>query len=623
MGLSLLGGVLSACGEGDAKSWLLNRQPVIVVTSDLDAATPPEGVVTLRSAVADIESGGKIVFDPSLNGATIRLTIVSEAHSILKGEAYVGMTFQGYQERDYGKSAIYARKNLTIDASDLPSGINIMWDGGTTNPARVLAVYGNLTMNNVAITSGFSKYEAIVVGAQPFTLARGGGLAVWGTARLTRCVISGNRTEGDSVPARDRGSMGGGLYGNLLILDQCLIAGNWAKGYGAAGGGVYSVGGVDLPGLGSSLSRCTISGNRTTAQSSYGGGVFTEGGGPGGHNWLTLSNCTIARNLVEDHPDIPQTGGPPPPQYYYRGGGVYMTNGSLAVTSCTIAENAVTGYHATFSNKPNMGGGGIAATIGNAHVVEYVKLTHSIVAGNLVGSTADDLYTGSLLQFNSEGYNRVGKINFDYILVPIPAWWSLSRKHWPKPGDLDGVDVSQVLALGAAPKHPAVTSVGTDDGDSVVLWYPPAGDAVNQIPSYPYDVSYVLAQYTVIPGQEDDFLFRTLSKLRIDFSLGPTFGDSLGYVGVTWQGVDGTWPSKPENANWIKFWRDLDVEIGDSLGTVKLGDNFWGSFAAGPLGDNLMFYRSDITDWISLTGSDQLGHPRPNHGLGDIGAIEN
>jgi len=60
----------------------------------------------------------------------------------------------GYFNRDYGKSALYARKNVVIDASDLPSGITLSWIGGAGNPARVLAIYGNLTMTNVSITGG-------------------------------------------------------------------------------------------------------------------------------------------------------------------------------------------------------------------------------------------------------------------------------------------------------------------------------------------------------------------------------------------------------------------------------------------------------------------------------------
>jgi hypothetical protein len=603
------------------------EQPVIIVNSLIDSVAPPAGVTTLRQAIADVLPGGKVEFDRSLDGQTILLNIVGEEHSILKAETFIGMDFLGYTERDYGKSAIYARKNITIDANNLPNGITLEWDGGTVNPARVLAVYGNLRMNNVTLTGGFSKAEALL-GDQPYTLARGGGLATWGKAVLNNCVIHGNRIEGDPEGSRDRGAKGGGLYGNLLILNDCVISGNQAIGYGATGGGVCSVGGEGMPDQESVFNRCTISGNRVTSQHSYGGGVFSEGGGRGGNNWLVLINCTIARNLVEDHPGIPDVF-----MYYYRGGGVYMTNGSLSVNSSTIVENVVTGNFAVIRGKPNMGGGGIAATIGDAHVVEHMEISHSIVAGNFVDGLADDVYTGSLLQFNSYGYNLFGKADFSQVLVPIPTWWSLGRKHWPKLGDSDEADVSAVLDLGNVEKHPFIMSVGTDDGDSAVLWYPPAGNAIDQIPDNSYNVRSLIGEYEVLDGQTDDFLYQVLEKLRNDFGMGPAFGQTLGgsTLGgdnlkdgtITWQGEDESWPSDPLNEDWIKFWRDLDVELGDSLGPQKLGDNFWSDFQSGPLGNNLNIFIKSTWEKITPPKVDQLENARPENGKIDIGSIEN
>jgi hypothetical protein len=594
----------------------------IVVNSLDDLAAPPAGVMTLRQAIAEVEAGGRIVFDRSLNGGVILLSIVGEAHSILPGETYAAGVFAGYHDRDYGPSAIYAVKDLTIDASSLPDGIAIRWDGGLSH-ARVLAVYGDLAMTRVTITSGYAFSEATGDPLQPYTLARGGALAVWGTATLDRCVLSGNRTDGDVNASRDRGSFGGGIYGNVILLRDCVVSGNWVRGYGAAGGGVYSVGGADFGDPDSEFSRCAISGNRITAQHAYGGGVFSEGGGPGNGKTLHLRNCTIARNLAEDNPAIDQTSPtPPPPQYYYRGGGFYMTNGSVEVVSCTIVENQVTGVPAIFSGKPNMGGGGIAATIGNAHVVEDMAIRHSIVAGNLVNGIADDLFSGSLLNFYSYGYNLFGKVNFDYILVPIPPWWSLSRKHYPKKGDQDGVDVAQAVDLAGAVTHPDILSVGPDAGANAVLWYPPAAAALDRIPDSPYAPAFVLAQYQVRPGAPDNFLAQALEMVRDKYGFGPGFGAGLDYVGVTWQGDPGTWPSDPLNAKWIKFWRDLDVEIGGSIGAVKLGDDFWGSITKDEWGDNILFEVSRKRTTVRLIGSDQLLHPRPESGKGDIGAIE-
>jgi hypothetical protein len=76
------------------------------------------------------------------------LSSIGEEHTLLMGEV-MGMRDEasapvsylvGYFERDYGRSALYARKKVVIDASDLASGITLSWAGGEQNPARVLAL---------------------------------------------------------------------------------------------------------------------------------------------------------------------------------------------------------------------------------------------------------------------------------------------------------------------------------------------------------------------------------------------------------------------------------------------------------------------------------------------------
>jgi len=612
----------SGCGSGDSAT----NSNTIVVNSlrDIDISLLPPNEVTLRAALERIGSGETITFDPSLNGGTIELSIVGSDHSVLKGFVLTmsqgSWVYEGFKERDFGKSALYAKKDVTIDASGLPDGITVTWTGGDSNKARVLAVYGDLTMINVKITSGYASFEAIEGGTQPYTLGRGGGLAVWGTATLKHSTLSGNRAEGDPDPARDRGSYGGGIYANRILMEDCIVSGNSIVGKGVAGGGIYSVGGAD--GLdGSVIMRSTISGNRITGQHAYGGGVFSEGGGRGNTKTLKLIDCTIARNVVEDNPDVEEES-----EYYYRGGGAYMSNGSLSVASCTIVQNEVTGHPAIFRDKPNMGGGGIIATIGDAHVVENMNVWHSIIAGNTVNGAPEDVFTGSLLNFYSHGYNLIGKIDFSQILVPIPEWWSLSRKHWPKVGDSDGIEVSEVLSLDEIAYDSSIKSVGTDWGQNAVLWYPPTGSAaLDKIPSTEYSNTYVAAEYLVSGGGTDDFLNHILEKLRTDYVsiLGSDFGSDFGdMAGVTFYGPGETWPTNPENADWIKFWRDLDAEIGDSLGTVQLGDDFWDTFNPGPFGDNIwMKVKRENTTTI-LVDTDQLDNPRPYGDRGDIGAIE-
>jgi len=181
-----------------------------------------------------------------------------------------------------------------------------------------------------------------------------------------------------------------------------------------------------------------------------------------------------------------------------------------------------------------------------------------------------------------------------------------------------------VLSLDNIQYHPTIRSVGTDEGGNAVLWYPPKGAALDKIPTEAYDVIHVYAQYLVLPDATDDFLAQILQKLRYEspYNFGANFGINLQYEGVTWQGTNGSWPSDPQNAAWIKFWRDLDIEIGDKLETVKLGETFWQSLGNGPLGPNLLISNETYTSAAELLPLDQLGNLRPANQLGDIGSIE-
>ena len=257
----------------------------IVVNSLEDVAEPPEGVVTLRSALASAASGQPIIFDESLDGGIIELSIVGNPHTVLKGEV-MGMRDEpsgpvsylvGYFDRDYGRSALYARKTVVIDASSLPSGITVAWTGGEANPARVLAVRGNLSMVNVSITGGWSVAEELPPpdpndeNGQLSTRARGAGIAVWGIAKLEDCRLYNNHGKRDaSVPARSRdaGVFGGGIYADIVDMDNCVVSGNSVSASGVSGGGVFSVGGAEASRQVSKIRRSAIHRQRHPWESS-------------------------------------------------------------------------------------------------------------------------------------------------------------------------------------------------------------------------------------------------------------------------------------------------------------------------------------------------------------------
>jgi len=338
---------------------------------------------------------------------------------------------------------------------------------------------------------------------------------------------------------------------------------------------------------------------------------------------MHLTNSTIARNLVEDNPAI--SGAT---QYYYRGGGVYLGGGSVSIQSCTIVENQVNGVAATFSAKPNMGGGGVAATIGNAHVVELMWVWHSIIVGNTMNSAPSDLFSGSLLHYYSYGHNLIGSIDFSQILVPAPPiepnWMDLSRKHFPKIGDRLDVASASALDTAKADYHSSVISAGTDAGGYAIMRYPPAGYALDQIPATPYSVTSVLGGYTGYGNASDDFLNYVLDKLRNNFGITTSF-DGKDLTGTTWYGPSLTWTSDAKNVAWINFWRQLDIDVGGSLGSGKLNDDFWATFASGYLdtGSSPVFMViTNESQAVALIGSDQRGNHRPSGTKGDIGAIE-
>jgi hypothetical protein len=266
--------------------------------------------------------------------------------------------------------------------------------------------------------------------------------------------------------------------------------------------------------------------------------------------------------------------------------------------------------------------------------VENMRVGHSIIVGNTLirmsdteedQTVSEDLFTGSLIHFYSSGYNLIGRIDFSQILVPVPAWNHLSRKHWPKDGDEHGVALSEALSLEQAVFHETILSMGPDAmepeaGTPAVLWYPPAEMAVDRIPAQNYVVQAVLVGYT---GPQDIFLNTVLAELRTPRWLGEEFGPDFGDMSdVTWTLEVATWPSLTVNQPWIAFWRELDQEIGDRLGPEILDDDFWYTFAGGTLGREIDMRRYTQTTQVNPLTFDQIGNPRPSGERGDIGAIE-
>ncbi|MDP2007572.1 MAG: hypothetical protein Q8K45_18015 [Rubrivivax sp.] len=667
--------LVAACGGGDG------GPPPLIVNSLDDSAIPPAGSLTLRAALAAAAPDQVIHFAPALDGGTVLLTAVADEHTRLKGEV-MGMRDEpggpvsylvGYFDRDYGRSALVARKNVVIDASALPAGITLAWAGGDAPGApgaRVLAVEGDLTLVNVAIRGGRSVTAALTPAGtypQPWTLARGGAVAVWGVARLVNCRLHDNRVQGDFDASRDRGAFGGAVYADIVEIEGCTISGNEVLGGGAAGGGVYAVGGAGSRRTLSTVTRSAITGNRIRGLFAYGGGLYTDGGGIGNRKTLRVVNSTLARNLVAPPPGLPASLLRA--QGYWRGGGLYMSNGRLELLASTVAENETRGLARTDSRGRRNLAGGIAATVGDAHAAEQMTVGHSVVGGNVVQEVdgarySHDIFTGSLVHFSSVGHNRIGVLDFSQMLVPVGSWdWqSLSRRHYPQTGDQAIADLGEVLDLDTGIVRSAtVVSAGVDAGSAAVLHYTPQGSALDRIAAPAYEVSETWAQYRVAAGGTDNFLAIVLDRLEARhgltglaqrFSAGfeaflqavdsdaataglqpylsPTGQPILQIADTQFFGPAQTWPREQANQPYIEFWHRLDAELAltapSALAVTGLDDVAWRSlFAPGTLAENPAIEVAIETRprWtVSRESVDQRGLPRDPARAADIGAIE-
>jgi IPT/TIG domain/Bacterial Ig-like domain (group 3) len=250
-----------------------------------------------------------------------------------------------------------------------------------------LAGPGHAHAATLAVTacsgSGPGSLPAAVAGAAPgdaITIDP----AVCGTITLPGILgIAQNLTiDGPGVAVSDGGS--GPDFdinsGTTVGISGLTIEGG--GGFAGAGGGVYTLGTVNLTDV-------TIAGNSISGSNGDGGGIYNNDG------TVTLIDSTVSGNAASG-----QAGSPPLPGL---GGGIYSLGGTVTVTDSTVSGNAagqgggiaatngaiVTLTDSTVSGNTAAGnGGGIAATNG-----AIVTLTGSTVSGNTAAGNGGGIYT--------------------------------------------------------------------------------------------------------------------------------------------------------------------------------------------------------------------------------------
>ncbi len=333
-----------------------------VVTTNSDEFNNPSGPnVSLREAIRDAYNNpgaDTIVFDPSLNGATITAT-------------NSGVPINN---SDTG--------GLIIDATSLPAGITI--DGN--NAVRAFDNLGIVTVRGVTFTHGFL---GTCCGGQG-VLNRGPSLT------LERCTVTGNL-----------GGYGAVFTENNCVttLKECTVAGNtgWTE-----AGGIFNRGTTILV-------HCTISANQSQGDS---GGIYNQAGwflsmqncivcgntaattGPDINNFGTLTNLGV--NIV-------QAG--------VNGTGTNTGGGTISTVNPLLGALANNGGP-TRTMLPQAGSPAIDAAVGSTETIDQRGFSRPVDSDNN-GTVAADIGAVEIQQTTS--VNFAGSISTQNYKFNRPA----------------------------------------------------------------------------------------------------------------------------------------------------------------------------------------------------------
>ena len=248
--------------------------------------------------------------------------------------------------------------NLTVKATDTTSSIT--FDGQNVE-TTVTDAYGGIIHvagtegTSLTLTGADNNGTKTINFVNSFVKgpSAGGAIRNNGTATLTNCNISNNKaspTDGGSIAG---GSIAGGVSNfGTLTMESCLVNGNSTT--GNMSGGIYA---------GSNAIKSTIKNCQVTNNSSklYGGGIFLSSGGGdnSGSPVSIIEDCTVTGNTVGDSTATPAVNGYGAGIYIGAGangtstisrttisennaaggGGLYISDGTNTITSCTISNN--------------------------------------------------------------------------------------------------------------------------------------------------------------------------------------------------------------------------------------------------------------------------------------------
>lgn len=388
--------------ECSLREALINANNNDAAAEDACGAGEPASVATDR-----------IVFDPSLDGTPIELSISGDDIAAALGDLDV------HEDLEIQGNSGFVVTDFTVDSANT-------WIFGGPMSDRVFNVRdGTLTLRDVVVNGGtiggiepggcvrvggtgiLVAEEAAFIGCQSGA-GGGGAIAVLGEATLRRSWIQGNL-----VFATGAGSAGGGilLTGTstpALTVSESVIAGNSAKSDTTArGGGISSatISGsitvkdslllgnvVEATGTGDAVGGAVLSTGTSVVRRS----LFTEniakseGGSAAGAaihlvgSSSELINVSITNNAAESTSGGNASGG---------GIGVNSTGANVSLNNATLMLNTT-----NTSGGATAGGGGVAVIASSS-----VTMADSVLAGNTANANPANS-TGSI---TSGGYNLI------------------------------------------------------------------------------------------------------------------------------------------------------------------------------------------------------------------------
>jgi hypothetical protein len=352
--------------RGGAASLCVGRHPGCYdsIRAAVDAA--PDGA-TITVGPGTYSGGITIAKSLTLRGVAAAATVISGGGPVLT----------------IGTAGALTEPTVSLSGVTITDGFNtapFALGGGVSVPPSASGLGATVTISDSVVSGNRAAPASTLPGCSPFPFAQasGGGIDNFGTMTLERVLVSNN--EAGSAVTSD--ADGGGILnerGASLALEGVVVTGNTAyvvppNGRFAAGGGIFTRRGSSMAINHSAVLRNTVDYRTSVPADNDCGGVGQGGGikiGGDPSTNVTIADSTISQNSVR----AASIDG----DLIAFGGGI-ENDGTLTLTTSTIADNRLTG----------IGPADVFLDSGGVEVFDpgVASISGTRITGNTVAATA-------------------------------------------------------------------------------------------------------------------------------------------------------------------------------------------------------------------------------------------